>query len=81
MININEKKIKDQSSVLKSIAKTLTKNLFSGKSILNLSLPVVVFSEESNLSLLCKSFAYAPLLLESATTWLTLRWTSLSIQF
>jgi len=66
MININKAKIEAQSGVLKSMAKTITKNLFSGKSILNMSLPVTVFSCESNLSLLCKSYAYAPLLLERA---------------
>lgn len=66
MININEEKIKAQSGVLKSLAKTLASNLFKGKSILNISLPVTVFSNESNLSLLCKSYAYAPLLLERA---------------
>lgn len=31
-----------------------------------MSLPVTVFSVESNLSLLCKSYAYAPFLLEKA---------------
>jgi hypothetical protein len=52
--------------VLKSIVKSLAKNVFSGKSILSMSLPVLVFSKDSNLSLLCKSYAYAPLLLERA---------------
>ena len=48
------------------LLKSIGKNLFSGKSILNISLPVILFSEESNLSLLCKSYTYAPLLLEKA---------------
>jgi hypothetical protein len=42
------------------------KNLLSGKGILNVSLPVQVFSSESNLETLAKTFAYAPLLLEQA---------------
>jgi hypothetical protein len=44
MISINEEKLKAQSSVLKDIVKSIGKNLFSGKSILNMSLPVTVFS-------------------------------------
>lgn len=63
MISINEAKLKAQSSVLKSVLKTISKNIFSGKSILNISLPVTVFSVESNLSLICKSYAFGPLLL------------------
>lgn len=51
---------------MKDVIKTIGKNLFSGKSILSISLPVTVFSVESNLSLLCKSYAYAPILLERA---------------
>ena len=66
MVSINQAKLNAQSSVLKSVLKTIGKNLFSGKSILSISLPVTVFSVESNLSLICKSYAYAPILLEKA---------------
>lgn len=51
---------------MKSVLKSISKNIFSGKSILNISLPVTVFSVESNLSLICKSYAFGPLLLERA---------------
>jgi hypothetical protein len=51
---------------LKDAIKTIGKDFFIGKSILSISLPVTVFSVESNLSLLCKSYAYAPILLEKA---------------
>jgi hypothetical protein len=37
---INQVKIASQNNVLKFIMKTLKKNLFSGKGILNISLPV-----------------------------------------
>jgi hypothetical protein len=37
---VNQTKINAQNNVLKFIMKTLKKNLFSGKGILNISLPV-----------------------------------------
>lgn len=37
---VNQVKINAQNNVLKFIMKTLKKNLFSGKGILNISLPV-----------------------------------------
>lgn len=37
---VNQEKINSQNNVLKFIMKTLKKNLFSGKGILNISLPV-----------------------------------------
>jgi hypothetical protein len=45
----------------------LAKNLVSGKSILNISLPVDIFSSESNLERFIFSMGYAPCLLEPAT--------------
>lgn len=66
MININQKKIDAQKGVLTQLIKSFGRSLFSGKSILSISLPVTVFSRDSNLSLLCKSFCFAPLLLEKA---------------
>lgn len=61
MISINTKKLEAQKGVLAQLVKSVGRNLFSGKSILNISLPVTVFSYESNLSLLCKSFCYGPM--------------------
>ena len=44
MISINEKKLEAQKGVLSHVAKTMGRNLFTGKSILNVSLPVTIFS-------------------------------------
>jgi hypothetical protein len=63
MVSINIEKVKAQAGVLKEIIVSIGRNFLSGKSILNTSLPVTVFGEESNLSLLGKSFGYAPILL------------------
>lgn len=41
-------------------------NLLSGKGILNVSLPVEIFSTESNLETLGKTLAFAPTFLEQA---------------
>jgi len=49
MIYINQKKIDDQKGVLKFILTKIGKNILSGKSILNISLPVDIFCAESNL--------------------------------
>jgi len=46
---INKKQIEDQKNVLKFILSQVAKNLVSGKSILNISLPVDIFSSDSNL--------------------------------
>lgn len=43
----------------------MAKNLVSGQSILNVSLPVDIFCPESNLQSFIRSMAYAPLLLEN----------------
>lgn len=49
IIFINKKIIDQQSSVLKFVIKKIGKNLISGKSVLNISLPVDIFLPESNL--------------------------------
>lgn len=64
LIYINKKKIEDQKGVLKFILTKIGKNLLSGKSILNISLPVDIFASESNLERLIISMSYAPFLLE-----------------
>ena len=63
---INQKKIEDQKGVLKFVLTKIGKNLLSGKSVLNISLPVDIFSAQSNLELLSYSLSYGPLLLEPA---------------
>ncbi len=49
IIFIHKKKIEDQKGVLKFIISKIAKNVISGQSILNISLPVDIFSPESNL--------------------------------
>jgi hypothetical protein len=46
---INEQKMAEQRKVFSYILSKMGKNLLSGKGILNISLPVDVFSNESNL--------------------------------
>lgn len=53
MILVNETKIAAQDNVIKFMMSTLKKNLFSGKGILNISLPVEIFNVDSNLQRLC----------------------------
>lgn len=47
--------------------KKMGKNLLTGKSILNVSLPINIFSRTSNLEHLAAGFSYAPLFLEKAS--------------
>ena len=55
-----------QKKVLGYIVKKMGSNLIQGKSILNISLPVDIFSTESNLERVARTFVYAPLILEKA---------------
>ena len=57
---INQKKIDAQNNVLKFIMKTLKKNLFSGKGILSISLPVEIFNVDSNLQRTCQAMTLGP---------------------
>lgn len=41
---VDEEKMKEQKKVLTYIIKRIGKNIFSGKGILNISLPVDIFS-------------------------------------
>jgi hypothetical protein len=64
MIFINEKKIEDQKGVLKFVLTKIAKNLLSGQSILSISLPVDIFSPESNIQRFLYSMLYAPLVMD-----------------
>ncbi|CAD8184504.1 unnamed protein product [Paramecium pentaurelia] len=66
MIFYNQKKIEAQKRVIKFMLKSIGSNLLSGKSILNISLPVEVFESRSNLERFCYSFTFAPQILEKA---------------
>ena len=48
-IFVHKKKIEDQKGVLKFVLGKIAKNLVSGQSITSISLPVDIFSPESNL--------------------------------
>lgn len=62
LLFINQKKIEDQKGVLKFILSKIGKNILSGKSVLNISLPVDIFIDKSNLELYSQSLCYAPIL-------------------
>jgi len=64
MFFINKKKIEDQKGVLKFILTKIAKNIFSGQSIMSISLPVDIFAAESNIQRFLYSMLYAPILLE-----------------
>lgn len=61
----DEKKMEAQKKVLGYVLKKIGTNLLSGKGVTGISLPVLVFSTESNLERLARSLAYAPLVLEN----------------
>ena len=63
LIFVNEKKIEDQKGVLKFVLSRIGKNLLTGKSVLNISLPVDIFLDQSNLELFLHSLGYAPRLI------------------
>lgn len=65
---VHQQKMAEQRKVFSYILSKMGKNLLSGKGILNISLPVDVFSMESNLEAIAKSFAFSPILLEKAAT-------------
>lgn len=49
----NDVKAAAQNNVIKFIMQTIKKNIFSGKGILNISLPVEIFNSDSNIQRLC----------------------------
>lgn len=67
LINTNKEKIQAQNNVLKSVFKRLGRNIFKGKNILSISLPVDAFGDDSNLSRLCNSYGYGPVFLQEAS--------------
>ena len=66
LVCINTKKIDAQKGILGELAKSFGRNIFGGKSIIKISMPVRIFAYESHLSLLCKACCYGPTLLEKA---------------
>lgn len=64
IVLINETKAAAQNNVIKFIMNRIGKNLFSGKSVLSISLPVEIFDVDSNLQRFCSAMALAPDMLE-----------------
>lgn len=57
---MNQELIQGQKDSLKFIVKQIGANIISGKSILNVSLPVDIFESRSLLERSASSFGYAP---------------------
>ena len=58
--------IEGQKKVLGHMLKSMGRNLLEGKSIMNTSLPIIIFSNESILQRAASSLIYAPIFLEKA---------------
>ncbi len=55
-----------QGDVLKTIIKQLGSNLLSGKSVMNMSLPVEIFDKKSMLDVIAESLGFLPYFLAKA---------------
>lgn len=63
---INQKVLDLQKDIIKMVIKQLTSNIMSGKSIMNMSLPVEIFDNVSILERIAIGFGYAPKFLVEA---------------
>ena len=63
----DEVKMEAQKKILGFVVRKIGTNLLAGKSVLSISLPVQIFSTESNLERLARTFVYAPLVLEKVS--------------
>lgn len=63
---VHQKKLELQKQVISFILKRIGSNLISGKSILNISLPIYIFEKKSNLEKFAYMLTYAPKFLEQA---------------
>jgi hypothetical protein len=63
---VNRKKLDIQIDILKFMVKKIGSSLMSGKSIINISLPVIIFEKRSNLERHAYQLTYAPLYFEQA---------------
>eukprot|EP00828_Plagiopyla_frontata_P032168 TRINITY_DN4197_c0_g1_i1.p1 TRINITY_DN4197_c0_g1~~TRINITY_DN4197_c0_g1_i1.p1 ORF type:complete len:574 (+),score=57.56 TRINITY_DN4197_c0_g1_i1:565-2286(+) len=61
-----QKDLRTKKKVIKLLVKQMGKNLLSGKSVINISMPVVVFSDSSVLGRLAECFVFAPNFFEKA---------------
>ena len=60
--------LKAQKGVLKMILKQIGSNLMSGKSIMNMSLPVEIFDRKSMLEVLCNMMGFFPRFIHDAVS-------------
>lgn len=63
---LNQEWINSQKKVLTHILKNMGKNILEGKSIMNMSLPVSIFSTDSILQRAAKTITYAPVFVNKA---------------
>jgi hypothetical protein len=61
---VSKRKIEALNSVINFMIKKIGSNLLQGKSVLSVSLPVIIFETRSNLERFAYSFIYAPIYLE-----------------
>lgn len=64
---INQKVINSQKDVIKWVIKKIGTNFISGKSIMNMSLPVDIFDKRGLLERNAVSLGYAPIYLQQAS--------------
>lgn len=57
---INQKQLELQKDIIKMVLKQISSNIMSGKSIMNMSLPVEIFDNSSILERVAGGFGYAP---------------------
>ena len=63
---MNKKLISAQRRVFTYLIKKIGLNLFQGKSIMNVSMPVEIFGPNSFLERLARQFSFAPAILDPA---------------
>ena len=63
---IDKSIVEGQKKVLSHVLKSMGRNILEGKSVMNISLPIIIFSNESILQRAASSLVYAPIFLEKA---------------
>lgn len=66
-IFVDEEVLAAQKDILKMIIKQLGSNLLSGKSVMNMSLPVEIFDRKSMLDVIAESLGFLPYYLSKAS--------------
>lgn len=63
----DEVSINNQKKVFKCIIAQIGSNIMHRKNILNISFPIIIFSKESHLKNVARTYSYAPTFLEKAS--------------